>query len=151
MITHQNRFNAVSVTQFPQIFDCTILLGNLLSGNLRSRNETVFLQFFSQTLGEIGHVIERCNAFMQPSKHLLAAKSLLTHRLEQFGNLLKIHRFNINHKSSTCPLGTTTHQIVLDSFVMPFASYGRYRIRPCHAAGATGSTGHPSCRPVPAE
>ena len=120
VVAHNDRFHGVAVRQLPEVFDCSVLGGLLLSQNPRSGERTALGQLAAQRKREIRHLVPRPAAGGKPAEKLLCPVRRLSERTEKLRQLVRQHGFNINF------LGTISH----------FVSCGSKRSRPCRNPAA---------------
>ena len=89
MVLHQNRLDAVAVRQLPQVFNGTVLLGDLLPGHLGHCQDALRLQFLPQGLGEIRHLVKGPGALVEPGEHLFSPEGRLPHGFQGLRHLLE--------------------------------------------------------------
>ena len=123
VIAHQHRFDAVAVPQPPQVLDRTVVLGHLLALHRGYGDDALLRQLLPQGLAEVAHVLKGGHALVEPDEHLLAPEGRFSHLPQQLGHLLKIQRFDVDHR-----------QFLTSAF-----PDGRYRSRPFPTAAATAS------------
>ena len=95
VILHDDRFDAVAVTQLPEIFNRPVKLGDLLAGDGRRGDEIEAVQLFAQSLGEIRHSLEADHAAVQPCEDLFCAEFGFSERRERVLQFSQRHGFDI--------------------------------------------------------
>ncbi|MPN64456.1 hypothetical protein SDC9_212228 [bioreactor metagenome] len=79
VVAHQNRLNAISVAQPPQVFYGAVLPGYLTAGDLRFCDQAALRQLCPKRLGQVGHFIKGGYAAVEPDEDLAGAKRRLPH------------------------------------------------------------------------
>ena len=88
LIFHQHGLNAVAVGQAKQILDGAVQLGHLLAQDLRLGDETLFVQFGTQRLGDVTHLVKRGDTLVQPFEDLLGTVFRFAHFCQKYFQLL---------------------------------------------------------------
>ena len=97
VVLHQNRLNAVSVGQLPEVFHRAVQPGGLLPGHLRRRQGAAFLQFFPERLGEVRHLLPALRPLLEPAEELPAPKGGFPQLPEEFCELRQGHGSDVIH------------------------------------------------------
>ena len=95
VVLHDDGFDAVAVTQLPEIFDRPVKPGDLLAGDGGLIDEIEAVQRFAQGLGEVRHGLEADCAAVQPREDLLCAEFRFAKRRERVLQLGQRHGFDI--------------------------------------------------------
>ena len=95
VVLHDDGFDAVAVTQPPEIFDRPVKPGDLLAGDGGLIDEIEAVQRFAQGLGEVRHGLEADRAAVQPREDLLCAEFRFAKRRERVLQLGQRHGFDI--------------------------------------------------------